>query len=249
MNPLPKASTDTWPEILWKIILTKEFNFPYDVPEFLTFPAISRISVSAPQYFRGFLRRSAEMEYGSRIKPFGFLIGAHVARFGHPEGVDPKHFHLLAAYTANPADWDRQFWTDAYSGREFAITTGLSYQPGVVRVRSYGDMLEEFIAHGEVKSATPNGEPAGPGSRGLLIRRHVSPSEIRLIGKESNCLEMVEAGLLGDLGEILSSYDLVNGRPPSERLMSESATTLAKAWKVSVRTVRAWRRKAREASG
>ena len=52
--------------------------------------------------------------------------------------------------------------------------------------------MAEFLTHGEVKSATPDGEPAGATSRGLLRRRHVTPLKIRLVGKESNSLEAVD---------------------------------------------------------
>jgi hypothetical protein len=172
-----------------------------------------------------------------------------VARFGHPAGANVRAFHLLAPFTANPRDWTRQLWTDAYSGREFAITTALSYQPGVVRVRSIGDVLAEFLAHGEVKSATASGEPAGAHARGLLARRYVMPSELRLIGKESNALEAADAGLIGDWDSILSTYGdrTSTNAPPLELLTAASAQTLARVWNVSVRTVRAWRRQQREA--
>lgn len=247
LNPLPKGSAEKWPEILWIIMLSEELNIPYELPGFLKYPAISRISVSTPKYFRGFLRRWAEKPYGSRIKPYGFLIGAHVARFGHPDGVDPKQFRLLAPFTSNPKEWDQELWTDAYSGREFAITTALSYQPGVVRVRSIADVLAEFLAHGEVKSLAPNGELAERDARGLLQRRHVTPSELRLIGKESNALEAAEAGLIGDWATILSTYgDRTRTNAPTlDLLMSASAPTLAKTLNVSLRTVRRWRRKQR----
>ena len=247
LNPLPKGRAEKWPEILWIIMLSEELNIPYELPGFLKYPAISRISVSTPKYFRGFLRRWAEKPYGSRIKPYGFLIGAHVARFGHPDGVDPKQFRLLAPFTSNPKEWDQELWTDAYSGREFAITTALSYQPGVVRVRSIADVLAEFLAHGEVKSLAPNGELAERDARGLLQRRHVTPSELRLIGKESNALEAAEAGLIGDWATILSTYgDRTRTNAPTlDLLMSASAPTLAKTLNVSLRTVRRWRRKQR----
>jgi hypothetical protein len=157
-------------------------------------------------------------------------------------------FHLLAPFTANPKDWTRQLWTDAYSGREFAVSTALSCQPGVVRLRSIEDVLAEFLAHGEVKSASTSGEPAGAHARGLLARRHVTPSELRLIGKESNALEAADAGLISDWDSILSTYGdrTSTNAPPLELLMAGSAKMLAKVWGVSARTVRAWRRQQRE---
>lgn len=109
-------------------------------------------------------------------------------------------------------------------------------------IRSLADIKAEFLAHGEVKSETPNGEPAGARARGLLQRRHVPPAHIVLIGKESNRLDEVETGLHGDWRQVLADYESRNSRQSREMLNAVPATVLARAWGRSVRTVRAWRR-------
>jgi hypothetical protein len=246
LSPMPRGSPGKWPDILWELILAEELGLPHETPAWLECPAVSRVSVSSPAYFRGFLRRYSDLPYRTRIKPFGFLLSAQVARFSHPEGTDPTAFHLVAPYSASPRTWASQLWTDVYSGAEYGITTALSYLPGITRVKSLADVKAEFLAHGEVKSAAANGEPAEASSRGLLQRRHVSPSIIRLMGKESNCFEAVEAGLLSDWSAVLSDYEGVKNGPSPELLESASAATIARAWNVSTRTVRAWRRRRRE---
>jgi hypothetical protein len=248
LSPISRDGPDKWPGILWQLILCKELNIPEENPDWLECPAVSRLSVSTPAYFRGFLRGFARMPYAERIKPFGFLLSAQVARFGHPAGFDPKAFHLVAPFIATPRKWASQLWTDTYTGEEFAIATRLSYQQGIVRVRSLADVRAEFLAHGESKSAASNGEPAEREIRGLLTRRHVTPSRIRLIGKESNAWELVEAGMIGHWDDILSSYGGSHNRPSPEMLRSSSAKDIARTFTVSVRTVRAWRRRQREAA-
>lgn len=47
------------------------------------------------------------MPYGERIKPFGFLLSAQVARLAYPKGADPTAFHLIAPFSENPPDWLR----------------------------------------------------------------------------------------------------------------------------------------------
>jgi hypothetical protein len=81
----------------------------------------------------------------------------------------------------------------------------------------------------------------------MLARRHVAPSELRPIGKESNALDAVEAGLIGDFNSVVSTYGnrTSTNAPPLALLMSASAATLPRTWGVSTRTVRAWRRRAR----
>jgi hypothetical protein len=63
------------------------------------------------------------------------------------------------------------------------------------------------------------------------------PSELRLIGKESNALEATECGLIGNWDDILSAYgNRTSANPLSlELLMTAPAATLAKSWNVSVR--------------
>jgi hypothetical protein len=41
---------------------------------------------------------------------------------------------------------DAQPWADTYSGQEFGMTAS-AFQPGIVRVRSVGDLIQEFLAH------------------------------------------------------------------------------------------------------
>jgi len=212
------------------------------IPEWLKNPAVARVSVSAPSYFRGFLKRFNSIPFAKRIKPFGFLLHCTVSRFGHPNGADPKAFHLLAPYSADPKKWGSQSWADSYSGAEFGVVTGPSYLPGIVSIRSVADIKAEFLAHGEIKSETPYGEPAGARARGLLQRRHVSPAQIVPIGKESNRLDEIAAGLHGDWREILADYESRKSRPAREVLKAVPAKVIATAWGTSIRTVRAWRR-------
>jgi len=64
------------------------------------------------------------------------------------------------------------------------------------RVKTYGDVLREYEFHAESKCADAHGQPSGKQTIGLLQRRHVRIGEIKYIGKESNSLEEVEAGLI-----------------------------------------------------
>ena len=67
-------------------------------------------------------------------------------------------------------------------------------------------MLGEYRSHPEAKSLGPDGRVCRRTTRGLLARRPVEASLIHHIGKEANRLEDVEAGLVGDLDEVLTEY-------------------------------------------
>jgi hypothetical protein len=88
-------------------------------------------------------------------------------------------------------------WIDQHSGAPFRITTeGHHGSSGVARVKTYGDVFEEYEWHPETKCADAAGEPVTKQTIGLLSRRHVRVDHVIYIGRESNHLEDVEAGLV-----------------------------------------------------
>jgi len=73
-------------------------------------------------------------------------------------------------------------------------------------VKTYGDVLEDYEDHPESKCADSQGRPCSKTTIGLLQRRHVKIDEIKYIGKESNDLEEVEAGLVHTEGAVYTEY-------------------------------------------
>jgi hypothetical protein len=63
-------------------------------------------------------------------------------------------------------------------------------------VKTYGDVLVEYEYHPESKCADADGNICGKQTIGLLQRRHVRIDQLKYIGKESNSLEEVDAGLV-----------------------------------------------------
>jgi hypothetical protein len=131
-----------------------------------------------------------------------------VKQFGYPPEVDPEKFHLIAPYELDPDCWLDLPWIDQYSGKQYEITTeGFHGSRGVARVKTYGEVLREYEFHSGAKSADPKGKPSGKQTIGLLGRRHVRVDRIIYIGKESNRMEEIEAGIIHSLvarGEIFN---------------------------------------------
>ena len=73
-------------------------------------------------------------------------------------------------------------------------------------MKTYGDVIEEYEFHPESKCADATGKPSGKQTLGLLQRRHVRIDSISAIGKESNSLEEVEAGLVHDEQHVYTEY-------------------------------------------
>jgi hypothetical protein len=73
-------------------------------------------------------------------------------------------------------------------------------------VKTYGDVLQEYEFHPEAKCADAKGDACGEQSVGLLQRRHIQVGQIKYIGKESNNLEAVEAGLVHSPQNVYTEY-------------------------------------------
>jgi hypothetical protein len=151
--------------------------------------AIGRVSVSSPAVMRPLATLNEGRPYGQQLKPFNFMLTCHVRALGHPSGVDPEHFHLIAPYESDPERWTDLEWIDPYSGHAYRITTeGHHGGPGVARVKTYSDVFEEYEWHPEPKCADANGEPANKQTVGLLQRGHITIDHIVYIGRASRII-------------------------------------------------------------
>lgn len=98
-------------------------------------------------------------------------------------------------------------WVDQYSGKKFKIITEKNFgSSATARVRTYGDVFEEYAHHAESKCADENDNVCDRKTTGLLYRRHVRIDEIICVGKESNRLEEVDAGLIHSAESVYTVY-------------------------------------------
>ncbi len=214
LNPSDPDSEDReWIAQAWLRIIRKALGFRTKMPAFGNLPAVGRTSVSSPWVMKSFKTLNAGREYRDQIKPFNFLLSAHIAPFGHPIGVDPERFQLIAPFESNPNKWLRQPWIDVYSidvyskeGTRYRVTTSQMRGPKVAGLMTYDAVLRAYEYHEEFKCAGPDGKPCGKQTIGLLGRRHVRIGALHFIGKESNLLEEVEAAQVHDLQEVYTEY-------------------------------------------
>src|SRR5450755_1935086 len=86
------------------------------------------------------------------------------------------------------------------------ICRGSTSTRGVARVKTYGEVLRQYEFHSGAKSADAKGKPSGKQTFGLLHRRHVRVERIIYIGKESNRLEEIEAGVIHSPESVYTEY-------------------------------------------
>ena len=206
----PASEESDWTRTVWPHLVQKALGLKAPEPGWIAHPAISRTTLSSPHVARPFERAERGLAYRDRVKPFNFLCSAHVAPFGHPTGVDPTKFHLVAPYSKESGEWLKLPWRDVHSGELFSVTTEVPCPPGYVRLKTYRDVLERYEFHPEPKSLGPDGEPCSERTVGLLARRPVrAVGPPQYIGKESNDLEAVQGGEIHDWDEVVTEY----GRP------------------------------------
>lgn len=187
---------------------------------------------------KAFKTLNAGKEYREQIKPFNFLLSAYIRAFGHPRGVDPEHFQLIAPYELNPRKWLTLPWIDVYSknAQRYRVTTSEQHGPQIAELTTYGDALRAYEFHEEFKCAGPDGEACTKQTTGLLGRRHVRIGEIHFIGKESNLLEEVEQGQVHDLQDVFTEYPDPRRDPWLEAHAKIKRMTKSRLQKLSDRT-------------
>ena len=208
LNPTDPDSEDrNWIAQAWLNMVRRALGLPADRLSFEDRPAIGRITISSPAVMRPLAQLNDEQPYPKQLKPFNFLLTCHVRKLGHPPGVAPEQFHLIAPFESDPRRWTEMDWIDQYSGSTFRITTeGHHGVAGTARVKTYGNVLEEYEWHPESKCADATGAPSDKQTIGLLGRRHLRIRALKYVGKESNHLEEVESGLMHAVESVYTEY-------------------------------------------
>ena len=98
LNPTePDEEARDWIRELWEIELRRVLGVRSPEPEWLSRPAIGRVTIGKPRTLEPFEALNAGKPYADRIKPFNFLLTAHLPQFvAPPEGEDPQRFQLVA---------------------------------------------------------------------------------------------------------------------------------------------------------
>ena len=165
MNPTDPESDDRgWIAQAWLGIVRRALDLPTTPLPFSKRVAVGRTTVSSPEVMKPLKALNAGKPYAQQIKPFNFILSCHVLPLGHPVGVNPERFHLIAPYETDPRKWERLPWIDQYStkGARYRISTTVpSPTRQIARVKSYGDVLEEYEFHEEAKCADASGAPCG----------------------------------------------------------------------------------------
>ncbi len=201
-----------WVDQAWRLLAAADLGVAVDDPDWLEDPALTRHTITSPRLLAPFASWNAGRKYNEQIKPGSFMLVAHVAPLGEPPGVDPQRLRLVAPYSADLSAWESLPWRNLYdpTGPDYRITTtrwdnARGPRPvDLVEVSTYRQLLRRYHFHPEAKYA---GTDTGDRGIGWLERRSIRPVHITTVGKETNKLDEVQAGLYATADEILTTYD------------------------------------------
>ena len=259
LSPLdPEEENRDWVRELWEVIVREDaLDLPAKRLPWLNHPALTRFTAGRPRLLRPFVGFNAEgRSYAEQVKPGNFLLVAHAAPGGRPPGVDPKHFALVAPYERDPNLWATLHWRNLYDpkGPTYRLVSesiidrrGKPFPEGVVGIKTYANVLNSYRKHPEAKFAGPDGKVCTTRTVGLLCRMPVQALYVDHVGKETNMLDDVQAGLVGDEDDILATYS--SGRKAAWRkfivpaLQMLGTPALSRASGIPARTVQRARSK------
>ena len=157
LDPIDPTSEDrSWIAHAWLGIIRRSLGLATQPLPFADRVAVGQITVSSPEVLRPLAKLNAGRSYEGRVKPSNFILSCHVASLGHPSDADTECFHLIAPYERDPRKWLALPWIDQYSGKQYRISTTLATGTRqIARVKSYGDVLEEYEFHVEPSARMP----------------------------------------------------------------------------------------------
>jgi len=222
-SPLPDEGRG-WIEEAWRVIVQRARNPRHVVnPPFADLPAVGKFPITKPSILRQFdhintkrvpgAPKRVPLPYPMQVKPFSFMLVAYpdtgdITTGGEAYWPDAagdratrgrRLIRPVAPFESDPRVWPKLKWVDLHTGRPVRLIwrhDASGEATSAIRVQTFRDVLSRHVIHPEAKAAGPDGEPCGPHTTGELGRLHVHVTAVVHIGKESNDLEEVQAGLV-----------------------------------------------------
>jgi len=174
-SPTSKQDED-WMVDAWEYVLRVDAGDPIDrEPPWLDYPAMMKIPVSSPAVLgrlKGF------------CKPYDFVLAPIIRKSKlDPESQAEKPI-LITRFTKHADEWTNATYSNVRTGEECRVTTGESKDPKIIPVKSYREILHQYLCNPESKFNGPDGKRCDSWTRGILQRRHITASAFTYCGKE-----------------------------------------------------------------
>jgi hypothetical protein len=175
-----------WVDELWEDVVDQALGTPPKDREWHRCPVIGRVPVTSWEVLATFSSYNRE-HADSPVRPFNFVSAAYMRPLARAHPV-----RLFAPFVSESAKALEAEWYVQGTGKRVEITTddplGVIVD-GVIRVKTYGDLLFDYAHHPETKFADAEGQRCQPITAGKLQRRHIIATRTEPIGKEGNALD------------------------------------------------------------
>ena len=171
----PASKNEDWMQTAWQYVLRfDQVISDGSDPDWLDYPAMMKIPVSSPAVL-GRLK--------SFVKPYDFVLAPILLS----DKLDPAERAekpiLITRFTKHSQEWLDATYFNVRTREECLITVG-GPKNGRIPVKSYREILHQYLYHPECKFAGPDGHPCDPWTRGVLQRRHIIAGIFNYCGKE-----------------------------------------------------------------
>jgi len=116
-------------------------------------------------------------------KPYDFVL-APILR---SDKLDPEQRAekpiLITRFNKHSDEWLDATYYNVRTGKKCRITVA-DRKNGRIPVKTYREILHQYLYHPESKFAGPDGNPCDPWTRGILQRRHIVAADFKYCGKE-----------------------------------------------------------------
>jgi hypothetical protein len=181
-HEIPKWIFDGWEWLIRKQLGLKQINLPW-----LGLPCMMREAVTTVKLLK-------QLHTWTEMRPFNFFMRPMLSDFHKGENVS-----LVCPLESDPTKWIDSICTnvsDPSDKTEYRLTTDammVAENPWEYKkVKTFEDVLNEYIQHPESKSLGPDGKRCTGSTVGLLGRDHVIAGEIKRTSKE--CPRGLEEG-------------------------------------------------------
>jgi hypothetical protein len=116
-------------------------------------------------------------------KPYDFVLAPILRN----DKLDLEHRAekpiLITQFNKHSDEWVHAIYYNVRTSTKCRITTG-DQRNGRIPVKTYREILHQYLYHPESKFAGPDGRPCDPWPRGILQRRHIVAGDFKYCGKE-----------------------------------------------------------------
>jgi len=206
-----------WIVEAWERLLADHFRSLKDPEDalathelwFADLPAVMRVRVTTPNVLKALRKRDP-----GAAKPYNFALS--------PILVKPlAGCTLVAPASKHPEEWLTRDYTEIHTGQTLRLSG--KYHGKILTPQTLANVVWRHYLHREDKSLSPDGEPCGAYTRGLLLRRPIQAmTPFVFVGKEieRRAQEGEEISILESTGPIqYGAHRTAKTRPADAKLI------------------------------